>query len=111
MPRVLIVVDAIWLVLNVALILLALHDSALAFIFSLFFFGISYLISGVSHAGRGNPYKGMIMSPQPNEIEYSTYKMEFESRKMVNRYVKVNWLVIVLGVIPLIFSFYLLLSA
>ncbi len=110
MKRKVILLDIIWLLISAFLIYMALEiDAALSFIISLFFFGASYLFSGISDYGRGNPYKGMMLSPQPNEIEYSSYKMAYEKEMREKNKGKVNWLILILGVITFVFTFYLIL--
>ncbi len=114
MKRAIIALDVLWLIITISLILMAIYvDSALALVFSIFFFGASYFFSGLSSMGgrSGNPYKGMMLSPQPNEIEYSTYKMEYEMNRKTAQNSGVNWLIMVLGIIPLIISFYLVFTA
>jgi len=77
MKRKVILLDIIWLLISALLIYMALKiDAAISFILSLFFFGASYLFSGISSYGGGNPYRDMMLSPQPNEFEYSSYKMK-----------------------------------
>ena len=109
MKRKVILLDIIWLLISALLIYMALEiDAALSFILSLFFFGASYLFSGISGYSGGNPYKGMMISPQPNEIEYSSYKIAYE-KEMEKKRVKgkANWLILILGVITFVFTFYL----
>ncbi len=114
MERRVIIIDAIWLIIATLLIYVAFKiDVALSFIFSLFFFGASYLFSGVSGYGRGNPYMGMILSPQPNEIEYSSYKLGYEKEleEKKKKRGEVNWLILILGTVTFLFVFYLLLTS
>ncbi len=117
MKRKVILLDMIWLLISALLIYMALEiDVALSFIFSLLFFGASYLFSGISAAyGKGNPYRGMILSPQPNEIEYSSYKLGYEKeleekRNKMGKAGEVNWLILILGAGTFLFTFYLILT-
>jgi len=106
------VIDIIWIAIGMLLLYLGIYgDIGIAFIFGLFFFGTSYMFSGISSYGSGNPYRGMILSPQPNEIEYSTYKMEYEMRG-VSKYVgKANWFILSVGSITFVILLILLLTS
>jgi len=108
-------VSVLWLFIGTGLVLLSLYiDVALGFIVSLIFFGISYMISGISAYGRGNPYGRMFLSPQPNEIEYSSYRSNYEEtmkRRKASTTPRVNWFVLFIGIITFVISIYLLITS
>lgn len=109
--RKLVILNGVWIVIAVFLLYLGLYvDIGIAFILGLFYFVASYALSGISSYGGGNPYRGMVLSPQPNEIEYSTYKMEYEMRR--KKYAgKVNWLILSIGSITFFALLILLLTS
>jgi len=106
------IINIVWIAIAVFLLYLGICvDIGIAFLLSLFYFGLSYALSGISSYGSGNPYRGMILSPQPNEIEYSTYKMEYERRKRKKYAMRVNWLMLSIGNIAFIILLILLLTS
>ncbi len=106
-----IIVDIIWIASTVLLLYLGIWiDIGIAFILGLFYFVASYALSGISSYGGGNPYRGMVLSSQPNEIEYSTYKMEYEMRR--KKYAgRVNWFILSIGSITFFVLLILLLTS
>ncbi len=58
----------------------------------------------------------MILSPQPNEIEYSSYKIAYEKeleekRNKRGKAGKVNWLILISGVVTFLFTLYMILTS
>ncbi|GEM_PF-4427679 len=104
-----IAIDILWIGIAILLLYMSLYwDLGIAFILGLFYFVATYAISGISSYGSGNPYKGMALSPQPNEIEYRTYKKEYDSRNTVKPVRRVNWVVLGTGTVTFLILLILL---